>query len=270
MVNRIINIKVKGSIKKARLYTYFLDNSTEINPNKKRPVVVICPGGGYQMTSDREAEAIALKFIAMDIHAVVLRYSVAPAVYPTSLLELANTVKFLRLNSKKYNIDTNKIIIQGFSAGGHLAASLGVFWTKPFLAQSLNTSSETIKPNGLILSYPVITSGKFANRDSFYNLLGNKYNELKSSLSLEKQVNENTPKTFIWHTFTDNAVPVENSLLFVNALIKYNIPTEFHMYPVGGHGLSLANKMTVNSQGVGIEKQCQSWISLARTWIKYF
>lgn len=267
MIHQVIDIQVKGSLPNTKLYTYFLDNSAEINSNRVRPVIVICPGGGYAMTSDREAEPVAMKFLSMGYHAVILRYSCAPAVYPTALLELATVVKLLRDNADLWHIDKEKIIIQGSSAGGHLAASFGVFWKEAFLAQYFNTTSDLLKPNGLILNYPVITSGRFAHRDSFYNLLGERYEELLDKMSLEKQVTEDTPKTFLWHTFPDDCVPVENSLLFVMALKEKNIPTEFHMYPVGGHGLGLATKETACPNGYGVQEECKTWINLVETWL---
>lgn len=269
MIHEVINIQVEGSLPDTRLYTYFLDNSQEINPGGVRPVIVICPGGGYGMTSDREAEALALQFMAMGYHAAVLRYSVAPAVYPAALLELASVVKMLRDNADKWHIDRDKIIIQGSSAGGHLAASFGVFWKEAFLSEALGIPSEQLRPGGLILSYPVITSGPFAHRDSFRNLLGSRYEELVERMSLEKQVTEDTPRTFIWHTFPDDCVPVQNALLFVMALKEKNIPTEFHMYPVGGHGLGLADEKTACPDGYGIQEECQSWIPLVETWLKH-
>jgi acetyl esterase/lipase len=269
MIHEVINIQAEGFHSNAKLYTYFLDNSEEINPVRIRPVIVICPGGGYTMTSDREAEALAVKFLAMGYHSVVLRYSCAPAVYPTALMELARTVLLLRENAQKWNINSNKIIIQGSSAGGHLAASFGVFWHEKFLADAFRVKSEQLKPNGLILSYPVITSGEYAHRDSFVSLLGDRYDELVDKMSLENQVTEDTPETFIWHTLTDGCVPVENSLLFLHALKNNKIPVEFHMYPTGGHGLGLADEETACPNGYGVQEECQSWITLVQNWLKH-
>ena len=139
--------------------------------------MVICPGGAYGMTSDREAEAIAVRFMGMGYHTVVLRYSVAPARYPVALRQLAKTVALLRENSDKWHIEKNKIIVSGFSAGGHLAASLGVFWNTEELAGITGMENERIRPNGMILNYPVITSGEVGHEESFRNLLGDRYEE---------------------------------------------------------------------------------------------
>ena len=115
MIHEKIEIQLKDSEFKANLFTYFLDNSPEIEPERKRSVVLICPGGGYQMTSDREAEALAVRFMAMGYHAAILRYSVAPARFPEALLQLATAVAMLRENAEKWHIDTEKIVVQGLS-----------------------------------------------------------------------------------------------------------------------------------------------------------
>lgn len=251
-----------------KLCLYLWDNSRELYDGLLRPVIVICPGGAYAMTSDREAEGMAVKFMSMGFHAAVLRYSVAPARYPEALQQLAESVKIIRQNCKEWYVDPDRIVVQGSSAGGHLAASLGVFWNKGFLSEALQTSSDRIRPNGLILSYPVISSGEFGHQESFQNLLGEAYQERKEEMSLEKQVSADTPKTFLWHTFEDETVPVENSLLFVSALRKQGISTEFHMYPNGVHGLGTASHLTKSSDGRGIQNECATWMLLAEMWIR--
>ena len=137
MIYKKIEIKVDGYKETADLYTYFLDNSIEMNINRKRPVVVICPGGGYTMTSDREAEPIAMQYLAKGYHAVILRYSVEPARYPLALLQLAKSVAFLRENAAEFHIDTNKIVIQGFSAGGRYGLLSSAMVVKHQLLQKL-------------------------------------------------------------------------------------------------------------------------------------
>lgn len=270
MIQEKIKLTVPGSLPASCIKTYMIEDSPEFKI-KKRPVVIVCPGGGYCYLSDREGEILALQYAAMGCHAVVLYYSVVPAVYPTALLEMAWTVAFLRSKAEEWHIDTDKIIVEGSSAGGHLAASYGVFWKEDFVAESLSLQAdkrELLRPNGMILNYPVITSGEYAHRDSFVNLLGSRYEELVLKMSLENQVNADTPPAFIWHTFTDGCVPVENSLLFAGAMRRAGISTELHMYPQGGHGLSLATALTQTPEGNEIEPCCQSWITLVNTWIK--
>lgn len=267
MIYRVMDIKAETYEEPAKLYLYLLDKSPEIGIDR-RPLIFICPGGGYCMTSDREAEMIAMQFLAAGFHAAVLRYSCAPACYPTALLEVGASFKYLRENAEDFHIDPDKIVIQGSSAGGHLAASYSVFWKKKsFLSEKLKVPAEMLRPNGLMLSYPVITSGEKAHRDSFKNLLGDRYDELVEEMSLENQVDENTPPAFIWHTAEDNCVPVENSILFFQALHAHNIPVELHIYPYGCHGLGLASELTASPDGGCIQEECQTWVGLAKTWM---
>lgn len=271
MIQQTISLAGKGSLPQACMKTYLIEDSPEL-AIEKRPVVIVCPGGGYEFLSDREGEVLALQYAAMGYHAVVLHYSIAPAVFPAPFLEMAGCVRLLRQRAEEWHIDPDKIIVEGSSAGGHVAAGYGMFWKEDFVAEGIGLGEadrEILRPNGMILNYPVITSGEFAHRGSFVNLLGDRYEELLEKVSLEKQVNGDTPPAFIWHTFTDGCVPVENSLLLVSALRKAGIPVEFHMYPAGGHGLSLASNLTESPSGNEIEPCCQSWIRLVHTWLKH-
>ncbi len=274
MIHLTFEMQVSGSMPDAKLVTYIQEYSESLAIDK-RPLVLICPGGGYSFTSDREAESMALQFLAMGYHAAVLRYSCAPAKFPTALLELASAMALIRNHAKEWHVDADKIVVQGCSAGGHLAASLGMFWDEDFVAEGIGlktTDHELLRPNGMILCYPVISSGEFAHRGSFESLLGNSLSEDKASLdmlSLEKQVSSKTPKAFIWHTFEDALVPVENSLFLVSAMRKQGIPTEFHMYPKGSHGLALANHLTQADDGGAVQEECTSWIHLAHTWMEH-
>lgn len=268
MRNEQIKIQVEGSGKDVCLETYILGDVMDGARNRKTPLVLICPGGGYAMTSNREAEPIALQFNSMGYQAAVLRYSCAPAVYPTALCELAQSVKLIREHAEEWSVNAEKIIVMGFSAGGHLAASYGVFWNEPWLAEKTQCDKKLLEPNGLVLCYPVISSKEeIAHQDSIKNLLGESYPEMKEQVSLEDKVGKHTPKTFLWHTFTDPVVPFWNSFRFAEALGKAGVPMEYHLYPQGGHGLSLANKQTANEEGKGVEKVCQSWVPLLRSWM---
>lgn len=279
MLNQIIPIQAEGSLPETGLITYIQDHYEEINIDK-RPLVLICPGGAYAYTSVREGEALAMQFLAMGYHAAVLKYSCAPARYPVALTELATAIALIRQHALEWHVDPEAVIVLGCSAGGHLAASLGVLWKEDFPAKAVSIGRENrslLRPDGMILCYPVITSGEFAHRGSFENLLGETEGEkerlkdkdsLLCKLSLENRVTSETPPTFIWHTFTDGSVPVENSLLFVSALRRAGVPTEFHMYPEGGHGLGLANRLTETRDGRAIQEECTSWIPLVHTWLE--
>lgn len=270
MIHKKIEIKSRGMEAVGNLYTYFLDSSIEMRPDEKRPVILMCPGGGYEMTSDREAEPMAMQFLAMGYHVAILRYSVCPVRYPAALLQVAESVLYLKEHADEYHIDPEKIVVQGCSAGGHLAANYGIAWNSPFLTKlmGMENDPERLCVAGLLLCYPVITSGEKAHEESFRNLLGEQYEEKKEELSLENQVTPDTPPTFLWHTATDETVPVENSLYFFQACLQQGVSAELHIYPVGGHGLSLANEETCRANGIGVQKECQSWIGLAQTWLE--
>lgn len=254
----------------ALLLVYRIDTNKNA-PDRKRPMVIVCGGGGYEYISDREQEPILLKFLAMGYHACLLTYSVAPNVFPTALLELARAVAFVREHADGWMVEADKIITCGFSAGGHLAASLGAFWNREMVYGALGLKPEDVKPNGQILSYPVITSGELAHRGSVEKLLGAECGntEKLELISLEKQVTADVPATFLWHTRTDQAVPVENSLAYAQAMQKNGVDFEMHIYPVGGHGLSLATEETGGGDEGMIQPYCTGWVDMVKAWMRY-
>ena len=211
---------LKNNDFKPYLKTYILENFEEFSKDRKRPLVLICPGGGYEMLSEREGEAIAIQMNALGFHACVLYYSLKPMEFPVALLDLAQAMRCVRANAKEWNVEEDKIVVAGFSAGGHLAASLGVYWDSPLIQKYLPCSKEEIKPNGLLLSYPVITTGEFAHKDSIKNVLGSTKNFSEEDVALEKHVTASVPPVFMWHTNEDGCVPPENSFAFAIAPFK--------------------------------------------------
>lgn len=256
---------------RATLTTYVLDSYPDYQAKKERPTVIICPGGGYGHHSPREAEAVAVQMNALGFHALVLRYSLVPNTFPCALYELAWAVNYVRENAKKWDANPDRVIVGGFSAGGHVAASLATMWQDSlvdnFTQKSFGKSGTCVMPNGLLLGYSVLTSGEFAHRESFKRLLGDKYDELLDLVSLEKRVTVNTPKTFLWHTFEDMAVPVENTLLFAGALRKCGVPFELHIFPKGSHGLALGTQETNTKEGNKFQPECSVWTKLFGVWV---
>ncbi|MCR4586845.1 MAG: alpha/beta hydrolase [Lachnospiraceae bacterium] len=269
MRNETIDVRVEGSQPYASMDTYILDHYDEIGVGK-RPLVLVCPGGAYAYTSHREAEIVALQFAAMGYHTAVLHYSTAPAVFPAANLELGKAIAFLKSKAQEWYIDADKIVPLGFSAGGHMVASYCMFWKKEGYAAKLGVKEEDLRPGGMMLGYPVITSGEFAHRGSIENILGDRKDDpaMLAKMNLEDQVSEIVPRTFIWHTFEDGAVPVQNSLLLTQALVKAGIPVEYHVFEKGGHGLALANRLTQTADGGAMEPTCQCWIELAHRWLE--
>jgi len=161
---------------------------------------------------------------------------------PRALQDAQRTIRLVRARAKELNINPNKIGVIGFSAGGHLASTLGTHFDKPAINNSDNIS---LRPDFMALIYPVITFGKFAHLGSLENLIGkNPSQQLVDLYSNEKQVTAATPPTFLVHAEDDNVVPVENTLVFYDALLQNKVKSEMHIYAGGGHGFGLYNSTT--------------------------
>lgn len=231
-----------------------------------RPAVVVCPGGAYANLSDREADCVALRYQAFGMQSFVLRYSVGGRRHPTALLELAAAVAHIRANAEALDVDPQRILVCGFSAGGHLAANLGTDWHLPWLADAFG-DPEAIRPNGLILGYPVITSGALTHGETISQLLGRAPTpKQRERVSLELRVTDRTPPAFLWHAADDQAVPAANSLLFAQALLAQGTACELHIFPSGGHGLSLADTCSAAAENQ-INDDCAQWFGLSLRWI---
>ena len=207
-------------------------------------------------------EYLSIVFLGMPFLAVYNVYSAA-------LRALAEAVAWVRAGAAENHVDPRQISVCGFSAGGHLAGSLGVFWNAPFLAAETGLAPQDMRPDKMVLCYPVITGGEFAHKGSFDNLLGADADAARrAEVSLEQHVTQDTPPAFLWHTYTDPGVPVENTMLFAMALRRAGVPFESHIYSVGGHGLSLANELTENTAGAGVQAECTGWVNLAAGWLR--
>ena len=239
----------------------YLTDNRAVEPERKRPLVLIFPGGAYAWRSDREAEPVALRLLALGIQAAVVRYSVAPARYPRALEEAADAVAYARANAAAWLCDPHRIAVLGFSAGGHAAAHIGLKWHQM-------PQGAACRPDAMILAYPVITAGPYTHAESIKNLLGDADAPLKEEVSLEKLVREDTPPVFLWHTREDASVPVENSLLLADALCRKGIPFELHVWQHGGHGLSLASDQVYPKGDGNIRPECQAWIEMAARWLR--
>ncbi|MDR1108471.1 MAG: alpha/beta hydrolase [Spirochaetaceae bacterium] len=238
-------------------------------PARKRPAVVVLPGSGYAECSPRESEAVAAKFLAEGYQAFVLWYSCGPRRHPVPLLDCCRALTIIRRNAAQWEIDPEKIIVTAFSAGAHLALSEAVYYNADFAACP-GVERELSRPDALVLGYPVVSSGEKAHRGSFENLLGkNAAPEQLDVLSLEKHIPPNLPPVFIWHTWTDASVPVENSLLLAAALKEAGAQLEMHIFPEGRHGLSLANGETSWDDPTFIEVHASGWLKLCLAWIRF-
>jgi len=241
-----------------------------IKGDKPKGAILIMPGGGYAQTSGREAKPVALWVNSIGYNAFVLHYSVAPNRHPQPLLDATRAMCVIRENSDAWRVNPEKIAVCGFSAGGHLAASLGVYYNASYLQNVVGMKEGKNRPNALILCYPVISGEHFPHLGSYKNLLGENPSEKQMfEMSLEKHVTSSTPPSFIWSTFNDACVPVQNSLTFAYALKSKSIPFELHIFPDGPHGLSLCNEQTANGNERLINPQVSVWTRLCEQWLKF-
>ncbi|MFZ0490621.1 MAG: alpha/beta hydrolase [Salegentibacter sp.] len=228
--------------------------------------VLICPGGGYEgLAYDWEGTQIAEWLNTKGIAGIVLKYRLPNSAsvktsYEAPLQDAKRAIRMIRAHAEEWNIDKNKVGVMGFSAGGHLASTLGTHFNAPETVPQDSMQSINARPDFMVLVYPVITMKKeFTHMGSRNSLLGgNPSEELVAQFSNEEQVTNDTPPTFLVHATDDDVVPVENSLQFYRALVDHHIDAEMHIYPEGGHGFAL-----------GLNKgYLQSWTNRLADWFE--
>lgn len=274
---------------------YIQERSPEIDPKRKFPTMVICPGGAFIMTSFREDEAVALRFLSAGFNVVIVHYATDGAdkylgksakelpkhpvsVFPNGLVELANAICYLREHAEQWGIDDKYICVGGFSAGANIAAQLGVYWNEKWLEQKVGKSRGLYRPTHLMLAYGSYDLSDNGNSQftkmpevmmyARYALLGkaNPSQEELDAVNPSKHISATTPPTFIWQTREDNIVNIQGTLDFEQALLKNNVPFEAHIFDHGLHGLSLADLRT-GTQTKDVNYQVGKWVNLFLEWI---
>ena len=216
-----------------------------------RPCVLVLPGGAYEHRSRRESEPVMLRFLARGYQAFTLDYTTERE--NIALHEPEGEVNaaliHLRDNADEYDIDRKKIVLLGFSAGGHLALSEACHY-------------KTGRPDALVLCYPVVTTGEYGHDVSTYNITGDDEKK-KEYYSLEKQIKPSLPPVFLWHTTKDKSVHPMNTLLLAEALTQSHVPFEYHLFQKGRHGLSICTN-DVSSY----EERTAEWLDLMFSWLE--
>ena len=230
--------------------------------NSARFGIIVCPGGGYHaLAMDYEGHEVAEWLNTLGIAGFVLKYRLGPRYHhPIEMKDGQRAVRFVRFHAKDYGIVPDRIGVWGFSAGGHLASTLGTHFDngRPEAADPIDRLS--CRPDFMVLAYPVISfSTPYAHKGSLENLLRDRPQPRRvQSLSNELQVTPHTPPTFLFHTTSDEGVPAENSVLFYLALRKNHVKAELHVFERGHHGVGLAPKDPVLS----------AWPTLLANWFR--
>ncbi len=239
MITEVINLTNKN----VTLTKYILDTSFDNRANYKRPSILVLPGGGYAMCSNREAEPIAMHFLSMGYNVFVLRYSLNEAsLFPQPLDDAQEALELMHNNCDEWFVDKNRIAVCGFSAGGHLAAALGTMGK--------------IRPNAMILGYPCITKDVCIDSKILKNYT--------SIPTLDDKVDSLTPPAFIFAASDDGLVPIRSSVKFAESLGENKIPYELHIFSSGGHGFSTGDYVTLDNQST---LPCNQWLKLCRDWL---
>lgn len=281
---------------------YILNRKISYQTSRRRPLIIICPGGAYLFKATKEGECVAMEFLSRGYHTVVLQYTSyfrkrvdlaaekpelnPESHFPLQMLELMETIQRIHQKSEDWYVDTKNIFVIGFSAGAHIAASLGVHWNEECYKTQLSMKpiAKELKPRGLVLAYPLLNgspAGYMAglaeeSRDIKAQLpymnaaVTGKENPTEADLEpldIIRNINDDVPPVFIWHTYQDQITDPRNSILLAAKLLKENIPCEFHLFPEGHHGMGLCNEVAAKSEG-DVNKKCQKWVEFADEWMK--
>ena len=240
----------------ANLEGYILDCELRLGQEKKRPAIVICPGGGYVYCSPREAEPVALAYAARGFHAFILRYSTGRSCANCAPLhQVSWVIGYLRQNAENWNIDPDKILTCGFSAGGHLALWAGL--------------EAQHKPNGMILSYPAVTIPNMPGANYMLKLLLGKEevtDEDAMRLDLLRKVTKEAPPVFLVATAED-FLTNWGALPLANAYAKLGLPYELHIFQHGPHGYSLADATSSDGSSQVLNAEYAKWLELSVAWL---
>lgn len=227
-----------------RLTVWTAQTPEGVGVNRRRPAVLILPGGGYEHISQRESEPVALRFAARGWVPFVLEYSVAPARFPVQLREAALAMRYIRENAGAFEVDPGAVAAVGFSAGGHLCGTLGTMFDRPEVADI--APAPVLRPDALGLCYPVAVSWGATHAASFANLTGGD-GALAERLSLDKLVRGDMPPVYLWTTRDDGSVPCRNTLVLAQALDQAGVDFALRVYRHGKHGLATADALAFST-----------------------
>lgn len=283
----------------ATLTSFIIDPEISFRVYKKRPAIIICPGGAYLTLAKKEGEAVATRFLGLGYHVFVLHYTTyfetrpteeqpEPTLnknteYPIQLMQLMKSMEYVNSIAEDNYIDLENIYVMGFSAGAHLVGSLGVHWDDKHLLTELSISNDAIiRPKGLIMGYPLVKAEVIIGNkraDIGENFVSN-FSYMKEGLfgrgeinqdalekfNLVKNVRPDMPRTFVWQTGEDKIIPVATVTEFVLALNNAKVPCEYHMFEKGGHGMALADEVSSHLDS-DINYAASKWVDAVKIWL---
>ncbi|HHW00126.1 MAG TPA: alpha/beta hydrolase [Clostridiaceae bacterium] len=278
-------IGLQEGVSNATLTAYIQDLYDNDSALGEKPAVIICPGGAYLGYTEKEAEPVALRFLAEGFNSFVLRYSVGAgmAKFPAPFIDAAKAVMLIRENARKWNIHPDRICLCGFSVGGHVAATFAATWHEKYLADALNAENVLFKPNALILGYPILDIYRFALRNMerkkemqplLEMMLGAVFGcsapdkDIMDEWNCINRITSHMPKTFLWMTAGDGLVDVDEGLDMVKALAAAGVSYEFHIFQKGVHGMSLWNQPKRHGESLWKESGgLHEWFKLSIQWL---
>ncbi len=267
MIYEEINLKeIFPMLKYDCILTAYCNSGYVAQPKVRlRRTILLFPAGGYRFVSRRENDPIALKLVGEGINVFTLKYKVVPFEYPYPLIEAYAALAYININADKYFVDREHIGVMGFSAGGHLAASLSCYFRNDEFANELKIDKKIIKLSGCLLGYAVISMEEYSENETRVNITQNRV-DLLDFFSIEKHITKDFPPTFIWTTAEDMVVHPINSIDLARELQLNNVLYELHIYPKGYHGLSLANDVVFTSE---FDNETLSEYGYNSSWIEH-
>jgi len=239
---------------------------------KPRDAMLVIPGGAYSnVCLDREGEKTALAYVARGVNAFVLNYISSPDdVFPVHLERAALAMAWIKEHAEDYNVDAKRVFAVGFSAGGHLCGTLATMHS--FAEERLGLEKDAARPYGIVMAYPVVSAFRPTHEGSFKNLLNKPFDSLTDEErlihSIEMNVKESTPPAFLWHTATDNGVPVQGTLKLAIAYANAKVPFTVRVYPYGPHGIALGTDYSNNGGEALIQPIAAKWLEESIEWMK--
>ena len=279
---RCFTIPLREDKPEITLTAYLWDAVPDL-PTQPRPAVLICPGGGYMYLSNREAEPIALRFMAMGYQAFVVRYSVYQEggnCLPDAIVDVGRAMQAIHARASDWHVDAARVALCGFSAGGHNVLMYAQLWDKPIVTDALSCSPGVLRPAACITGYPVtdgsIIWGELPEDDPTMDLfrryafaiMGTEHPDEAQVCAASPALGDASamPPTFLWATSEDGLVNVRHTLHMAEALSKAGVPFEVHIFERGGHGLALADQTTSN-QAHEMNADAAKWIDLCGAWL---